>query len=1036
MAQQGSRRALAGLCTFLMLSAATVRGQEYFGRNKVQYKQLDFQILKTDHFDIYFYPSERDGIDIAARMAERWHARLERIFAHTLRGRQPLVLYASHPDFEQTNAIEGELGEGTGGVTEPLRRRIVLPMGGPLGDTDHVIGHELVHAFQFDITTRPGAPAGQNGAERLPLWFIEGMAEYLSLGPVDPNTAMWLRDAVRQDKLPTIKQLNDPKYFPYRWGQAFWAYVGGRYGDDVIRQMLSLGAMTGDLDATFKRVLGTDEKQLSADWQAATRSTYQPVLESTTPPNEIGHLAVKAGELGADLNVGPTISPDGRLLAFLSERSFFSTDLFVADADTGKILHRLTSNATNPHFSSIQFIYSAGAWDHDGKRIAIATVVSGRPALAVFNALSGDKEREVPIASVDEIFNPTWAPDGHAVCFTGMSRGLTDLYIYDFNSGQLKALTHDPFADLQPAWSPDGKHIAFATDRFTSSLDTLSIGDYRLALIDPASGAIEQVRAFTNGKNINPQWSPDGKLLYFIADRDGIPNLYRVAIASGDVAQVTNVGTGLSGITSTSPALSVSATTGVASFSVYESGKYDIYTLPLQQPSAASVSGVRQRPTSAGALPPTDRKPSEVATLLADARFGLPVQPTYTATDYKPRLSLEAVAQPSIGVGASRFGTAIGGGVGLQFGDMLGDHSLAAVVQINSGFTNNFDLNNTAAQVMYLNQAHRWNWGLVGGQIPYLSGGFASGIGTVGNEPAEIDQTIIFRQTERSAAGLVAYPFNRSQRLEFQGGITEISFDQIVQTTTFSLIDGGVLSDDTKTTSLANPLTLATTTAAFVSDTSNYGATSPVQGQRYRVEASPAFGSINFTSLLADYRRYFMPSPFYTFAARVMHYGRYGNGGEDQRLFPLFLGYPNLVRGYDVSTFDATDCIPTGASQCPAFDRLIGSRMLVGNIEFRFPLLRPFGVSQKMYGPVPVEVAFFADGGVAWNNVSAASITPSVLGTATVPHPFNIHDSVASAGVTLRVNLFGYAVGQFDFSHPFQRPGHGFVFQFNLSPGF
>src|SRR5947208_13897084 len=103
---------------------------QYFGQNKVQYKKLDFEILKTEHFDIYFYPAEQEGIDIAARMAERWHARLERLFEHKLRGRQPLVMYASHTDFEQTNAIQGELGEGTGGVTEPLRRRIVLPFGG------------------------------------------------------------------------------------------------------------------------------------------------------------------------------------------------------------------------------------------------------------------------------------------------------------------------------------------------------------------------------------------------------------------------------------------------------------------------------------------------------------------------------------------------------------------------------------------------------------------------------------------------------------------------------------------------------------------------------------------------------------------------------------------------------------------------------------------------------------------------------------------------------------------------------------------
>src|SRR5438067_9209881 len=244
-----------------MVAAAPASAQ-YFGRNKVQYRKLDFQILKTEHFDIYFYPEEREGIDIAARMAERWHSRLTRVLNHQLHGRQPLVLYASHPDFEQTNAIQGELGEGTGGVTEPLRRRIVLPFGGPLSDTDHVIGHELVHAFQFDLTTNPNAPPGQNGAERLPLWFIEGMAEYLSLGPVDPNTAMWLRDAVRQEKLPSIEDLDNPKYFPYRWGQAFWAYVGGRFGDDKIRQMLSLAAAAGDVNVAIKRVTGLTTKEL------------------------------------------------------------------------------------------------------------------------------------------------------------------------------------------------------------------------------------------------------------------------------------------------------------------------------------------------------------------------------------------------------------------------------------------------------------------------------------------------------------------------------------------------------------------------------------------------------------------------------------------------------------------------------------------------------------------------------------------------------------------------------------------------------
>lgn len=385
---------------------------QYFGRNKVRYKNLQFQVLKTEHFDIHYYPEAREGIDIAARLAERWHARLERLLDHQLRGRQPLVLYASHPDFQQNNVIQGELGEGTGGVTEPLQRRIVLPLSGPLADTDHVIGHELVHAFQFDLTAAQRTRPGQSGIERIPLWFIEGMAEYLSIGPVDANTTMWLRDATRREKLPTIDQLDDPQYFPYRWGQAFWAYVAGRWGEPVIRQMLAIAAAAGDPAVAIQRVLGLTTKQLTEEWHASIYRTYQPVIAASTPPSQVGTALLKSQKLGGELNVGPAISPDGRMVAFLSERGLFSIDLFVAETGTGKVLHQLTSTASDPHYSSIQFIYSAGAWDADSRRLAIATIVNGRPALAIFDARSGDREQEIRVPDVDEIFNPTWSPDG------------------------------------------------------------------------------------------------------------------------------------------------------------------------------------------------------------------------------------------------------------------------------------------------------------------------------------------------------------------------------------------------------------------------------------------------------------------------------------------------------------------------------------------------------------------------------------------------------------------------------------------------
>jgi outer membrane protein assembly factor BamA len=287
----------------------------------------------------------------------------------------------------------------------------------------------------------------------------------------------------------------------------------------------------------------------------------------------------------------------------------------------------------------------------------------------------------------------------------------------------------------------------------------------------------------------------------------------------------------------------------------------------------------------------------------------------------------------------------------------------------------------------------------------------------------ETDQLFIFRQTERSASGVVSYPFSRAGRVEFQGGVSSISFDQTVQTTTYSLRTGAVYGYDTETTPLGDTINVGTGSAAYVFDTSVFGATSPVQGQRYRFEASPTFGTLNFTGLLADYRRYFMPAPFYTLAVRAMHFGRYGSGSEDGRIYPLYVGYPWLVRGYDVSSIDVSECVSTSTSSCDLIDRLLGSRMLVGNVELRFPLLRPFGVRSNMYGPLPVEVALFADGGTAWNRGQG----PSFLNGSRV--------GVTSAGVAFRVNIMGFAVGEFDFTRAFERPGRGWIFGFNLMPG-
>ncbi len=360
---------------------------------------------------LVYYADSPDAARMAGRMAERWHTRLTAVLDHDLQGEQPLILYAAPGHFQQTNVIDSAIGEGVGGFIESLRRRMV----GDFGETDHVLGHEVVHAFRFDMI-----------GPRWPLWFMEGMAEYLSLGSVDTQTAVWMRDAALADRMPTISDLNDPRrFFPYRYGQALFAYIGQRYGDRAIPTIMRrlgapprrppgsapAGAKNANANANAGTVndpiraieltLGVDRQTLSREWQESIRRTMLPPVRGNAA--QPGERLIEPGH-DREMNVGPVLSADGSRVAFLTSRNRLSIDLVVADANTGRVQRTLLRTAGDPHLDSLQFIKSAGTWDPSGKRVAIAVMRRGRPVLAIVDP--------TPLLIVDGRAEPRSARDG------------------------------------------------------------------------------------------------------------------------------------------------------------------------------------------------------------------------------------------------------------------------------------------------------------------------------------------------------------------------------------------------------------------------------------------------------------------------------------------------------------------------------------------------------------------------------------------------------------------------------------------------
>lgn len=1001
----------------LCLTTAAPAHAQYFGQNKVPYETFKFDVFRTPHWDLHFYAAEQDPARDASRMLERWNTRLSGVMGHTLTVRKPVILYADHPDFQQTNVISGQISEGTGGVTESLLDRMVLPLTGYYKESDHVLGHEAVHVFQYDIANKDSKSLQ---FERSPLWLVEGMAEYLSVGPEDAHTAMWLRDALRRNDLPTIEQLtNSGKYFPYRYGEALWAYIGGTWGDEMVTKLFRESLVDGFDKATI-RLIALRSDSLSKRWHESIRKQYGPMLEGRTAPRETGRTLIAAKPGKPEYFVGPAISPDGKQVAYFHS-GIRGVELKLADAATGEELAVLASPGLSTRFDALSFLYSAGSWSPDGQRLAFISYADGDNRIDIVNVAARSIEQRIKPEGIGAVSTVSWSPDGRTLAFSGMAGGLSDLYLYDLSSGTVRRLTNDKFADLQPSWSPDGSTLVFISDRAGplpegmepgSDFARLSHAPLRLTTIDVSSGRVEVLDGFAGAKHVSPQYAADGRSILFVSDVGGFTDLYRMDVVSGEMFQVTRTATGVSGIAASSPALSVSRGTGSAVFSLFEEGGMMLASMtPDETMGQALVAVPVNAPATAAVLPGAQRQ--TVARYVDDYGTGLIAASTIEVRPYSAGLKLAYVGAPSVGASVGGpFGTTISGAASAAFTDVLGNHFLG--IAATAGGT----LRDLGGQVLYINSSRRWTWGAAVERAPYLYA-----YSTIDDNSIDY---VLAHLAVTGGTALTSYARNASQRIELSAGYQHYSY--FVESTPLVTNDP---DQGTVTLPAPAPLGLGIASVALVGDDAVMGYTSPIAGTRYRFEASPTLGSLNYQSYLADMRRYTRMGQL-TLAVRGLHYGRFGRDSDSDRIGAIFLGDPSLVRGYGYDTFNASECTPVsggslGGSSCPQFDRLLGSRVAVANVELRIPLFgaRGLGLIETVFPPL--EISPFFDAGVAWTRSSGPVWSGSTNSVERTP--------VMSAGITSRLNLFGFAVLEVFHARPFQRPGRGGVWGFNILPG-
>jgi len=1034
---------------FLLLVVALVNSSLFaqFGKNKVQYKKFNYYFIQSKHFDVYFTDGGERLATFAIVAAESALTSIQKDFKYNINNRISMIIYNSHNDFQQTNVVSEYLEEGIGGVTELFKNRVVLPFEGSYDQFRHVIHHELVHAVMNDMFYGGSLQSiiSNNITLNLPLWFMEGLAEYESLG-WDTHSDMFMRDASINQYLPNINQLDG--YFAYRGGQSVFWFIERKYGKEKIGDLLNRIRGQGSFEGGIKSTFGFDLEELNDKWKKDQKVLYWPDIELRKEPNEFSKQLTDHTKDGGFYNTSPAISPQGDLIAFISNRDDYF-DVFIMSASDGKIIKKLVKGNTTANFEELHILTPGLCWSPDGKKIALSSKAGASDAIFIFDVKTG-KHQKLDL-KLDGIFSVDWSPDGKKLAFVGLHKHQSDIFIYDLETKKLTNLTNDIFSDSDPHFSHDGKAVFFSSDRgdYTGLasreyfFDIINHNYKQLDLyrIDIDTREIQRITDLPNSNETSVVASRDGKYLFFISDLNGINNIYcrdisnvnwnvdySVLIKSeDDVRPITN---SLNGIYQ----ISLSDDAKRLAFSSMFKAAYNIFVMtnPVDQ-----ISTIDKLPLTKFAqsklLVAKPKEETDTVKVVTKSRVEInysdsvviktgnivdtsnaftdiarqnftnyifnekfitreaPVKDSLLfAYDRKDSLGNFIVNKykinfsPDIIYANAGFSTFYGllGTTVLAFSDMMGDHQIIGITSLN------IDLKNSDYGIAYFYLPERTDFTI-------------QAFHTARFLIQERNRFYyLYRYRNYGTYFSASYPIDKFYRIE--GGLSWLNVRR-------DNLD--IYEEPPQLLSLLIP------SASFVHDNSLWEFTAPSRGTRYNftIFGVPALkkNAFNFGTVTGDYRTYFKFWKEYSLTLRLS--GGYSFGRNPQKF--MLGGTENWIN-YQFeenripieSAEDFLFLTPVLPLRGYNYSQRLGTKYALMNLEFHFPLIKLLVTSTLPLLFQNIRGVAFLDIGSAWTrNSDFRGTVRDVYG--------NVYtkDLLIGTGVGTRIYLFGFLL-KFDFA--------------------
>ena len=510
-------------------------------KNRVNYTVYDWQVLKTPHFDIYYNKGNESLARYAGVIAEYSHTHISANLKFELTHIIPIFIYNGHNDFESTTISYETLPEGVEGFTEIFKNRVVIPFPGSYDEFRHVLMHELTHAFEYNILygdfwesllMRPFMFSP-------PLWFMEGMAEYESMGK-DVTTDSIIRDAVLNKMMPTLLEMDDvgslspyKYYFVYKGGQEFFNYISDKYGVSKPGELLKHFRLSKDMNATMNSVLGKGMEDLSKEWALYLEKKYYPDVSHKEVWDKKYTFITHHFEDNSFRNTKPVFTRDGKKILFFTDGRLMQ-EIVSVDLNDPTMRESLVKGSISEKFEELHSEDNKLSVSMDNRYLLFVSKSAAYDRIEVYD-LKKKKLRKTLTPKMDRIISASFSPKGDEAVFAGVKDGKTDLYIITIANGKIHRLTNDLFIDYMPFWASDGK-IYFVSNRAKS----IWAKQYDLFSFDPANDRISTVVAGSN-IDIMPELSPDGKKLAFVSFRNGTPNIFIRIMTNGRTYQLTDV---------------------------------------------------------------------------------------------------------------------------------------------------------------------------------------------------------------------------------------------------------------------------------------------------------------------------------------------------------------------------------------------------------------------------------------------------------------------------------------------------------------